>query len=146
MNNLGIDVQAWIWVVEAALITGLSVWITYDILRYWNRMGKFEDSVMWKTTQTIITVGIKGIVLVLLIFALFVFFGQGKAPNGLPASEDSHRKMVKARPDPTPESAIREEAKAARDPYLNAVDNDASAARTEADAYLKKALEGSKTK
>lgn len=139
MSNLAQDWMAWIWVVKASVIVALIVWLFYDALA----LAK-ESEMTYKQRHKIvwhIALKLGGIILV--VVALFMFYGPGSAPETPAAEDDGHHKMVMAREVP-PESEIRGEAKEKKEEYLKKIEQGPEEARKEADDYIKKALERSK--
>jgi len=141
MGNLAQDWVAWVWVVKAAVIVALLIWIFYDAMEYARTketMAKQKHRIIWR-------IGVKFACVLLIVLALFVFFGPGTLDTTRAIEDDGHHQMVIAREVPS-ESEIREEAKAKKDPYLKAVDEGPEKDRKAADDYIKKALERSKNK
>lgn len=136
--NIASDVYAWMWVVKLVIVLALLGWAIPDIIYLVKGKSPAKPKVR--------NICLKGIACLVALLALFVFFGPGKHVDNPDISEDGHRKIVEARPEPPTESAIQEEAKAKKDPYLKKVDASPEAAQKEADDYLKKALERSKNK
>jgi hypothetical protein len=134
--NVGSDVQAWFTLLKVVVLLALAGWMVPDIIYLVKNKGPREKKVR--------NLSLKIVALCLAALALFVFFGAGQVTPEVEAVEDGHRKILEARPEPTPESAIKEEAKAKKDPYLKAVDDGPEADRKAADEYIKKALERNK--
>ena len=134
MNSIVRDYMAWVWVGKVLAIVALGL-----LARYFFEKGIKELNP--KIKKTYFRKGwITCTVLVLTTLALFVFFGAGKTPMDVTVEEDGHRQLVEARPEAPPESTIKEEAKAKRDPYLNAVDASPAAAQKESEEYINNAL------
>lgn len=140
MSNLAQDWAAWLWVIKVLLILVFLVWIFYDVLKLAR-----ESEMTYKQKHRIAWhIGLKILGLFVVVVALFSFVGPGTPAETPSVKEDGHRQLVEKRPEPPPESVIKEEAVAKKDPYLKAVEADPKDVSDDANEYVKKAIERSK--
>ena len=117
----------------------LLIWILYDVMRF----AKVKEATDKQKRGLAWQVGLKLVFVLIVIAALFVFFGPGTGDETPAIEDDGHHQMVKAREVPS-EAEIKEEAKEKKEEYLKKIEKGPEEARKEADDYIKNALERSK--